>query len=77
MWVYFIPFNLRDTMQITLIPSDLHATLLISFLATDLQISPKLVGRTGPKFGNSERVRNGSQETLVGSALVFTGRCRK
>ena len=77
MWVYFISFNPRDMMQITLISSDLHATLLISFLATDLQIPSEFVSRAGPKFGDSERVRNGSQKALVGSALVLAGRCRK
>lgn len=71
-------------MQITLIPSDPHGSLLISlflcikpFVATDLQVSPELISRAGSELGDTERIRNGSEETLVGPALVLTRGSRK
>jgi len=71
-------------MQITLIPSDPHASLLISlfpciklFVATDLQVSPELISRASSEFGDTERIRNGSEEALVGPALVLTRGSRK
>ena len=59
-------------MQIALITSDPHVTL-----RTDLQIPPELAGGISSKFGDTERIRNGSEEALVGPALVFTGGGRK
>lgn len=59
-------------MQIALIASDPHVTL-----PTDLQIPAEFVGGISSKFGDTERIRNGSEEALVGPALVLTRGGRK
>ena len=71
-------------MQITLISFDPHVALLISLFpfidrlfATDLQVPSELISGTSPKFSDPERIRNGSEEALVGSALVLARGCRK
>ena len=48
-----------------------------TFVATDLQVSPEFISGAGPKFGDTERIRNGNKETLVRPALVLTRSSRK
>lgn len=67
-------------MQIALIPSDPHTPSLFRcwpLVATDLQIPPEFAGGTSSKLGDTERVRNGSEEALAGPALVLARVGRK
>ena len=71
-------------MQITLISSDPHGppsyfvvSIRQMFAAPDLQVPAELISGAGSEFGDTERIRYGSEETLVGPALVLTRGSRK